>query len=79
MTRLDRCEGVARSPGAAEAHLNANQALTRIQGDEINLALGRPIPGGKDPPVVAGQPLGHGLLGGSAQGMPGIRHESVAV
>jgi hypothetical protein len=35
----DRCEGVARSPGAAEAHLDANQALIGIQGDEINLAF----------------------------------------
>lgn len=40
MTRLDRCEGVARSPGAAKPHLDANQALTGIQGDEINLAFG---------------------------------------
>jgi hypothetical protein len=40
MRRLDRCEGVARSPGAAEAYLDADQTSTRIQGDEIDLAFG---------------------------------------
>jgi hypothetical protein len=39
MTRLDRCKGVTRTPGAPEPHLDTDQTPTRIQGYEVDLAF----------------------------------------
>lgn len=79
VTRPDRCDGFPRAPRAAQPHFHPHQAALGVEGDEVDLALGRPISGGEDLPAVARKPFSDGLLRGPPQLMTGIGHDSVTV
>ena len=68
------CRG-AGPVGPASAHLHCHERLGRIQADEVHLAAGAcPRAAREDDPSGIGQPVRHGLLGRTPEGMSRIAH-----